>query len=203
MKTLILNGSPRKNGDTSALIGAFARNLQGEYRIIDCCSANIAPCIDCRSCRQRLSCPIIDEMQEIYAYLSECDNLILASPVHYAELSSGLLKVASRFQIYSSALIFRHENLPLHIRHGAVLLAQGGSGGAERADETARLIFQGLGVTEIYPRICSEQTDRVAAADDEKALREAAKLAAWLNTFDHPQQTVYETPQSDKTQFSG
>lgn len=28
-------------------------------------------------------------MQDIYGYLSECENLILASPIHYAELSAG------------------------------------------------------------------------------------------------------------------
>lgn len=198
MKTLLLNGSPRENGDTAALINAFTRHLQGEYRIIDCYSPNLSPCTDCRFCREKLSCPINDEMQEIYAYLSECDNLILASPVHYAELSSGLLKVASRFQMYSSALIFRHEKLPLHIKRGAVLLAQGGSGGAERAFETARLIFQSLGVTEIYSLICSEHTDRLPAVNDEKALSETVKLAAWLNIFASPQQTVYGIPQVTK-----
>lgn len=133
MKTLILNGSPRKSGDTTALICALTGHLQGEYRIIDCHFTNIDPCMDCRCCRERLSCPINDKMQEIYDYLSDCDNLILASPVHYAELSSGLLKIASRFQIYSSAMIFRHEKLPLHIGRGAVLLAHGGSGDAERS----------------------------------------------------------------------
>ena len=115
MRTLILNGSPRKKGDTTALIGAFTKHLQGEYRIIDCYSTNLSPCMDCRFCQEKLSCPINDKMQEIYDYLSDCDNLILASPVHYAELSSGLLKIASWFQIYSSALIFRHEKLPLQV----------------------------------------------------------------------------------------
>ena len=146
MKTLILNGSPRKDEDTVFLINKLLSRLQGEYKIIDCYTADIAPCIDCRCCREKLSCPIKDEMQEFYAYLLECDNLILASPVHYAELSSDLLKVASRFQIYSSALIFRHETLPVKAKCAAVILAQGGSGGAERAYETARLIFQSTAV---------------------------------------------------------
>ena len=85
MKTLILNGSPRKSGDTTALICALTGHLQGEYRIIDCHFTNIAPCMDCRCCREKLSCPINDKVQEIYDYLSDCDNLILASPVHYAD----------------------------------------------------------------------------------------------------------------------
>lgn len=111
MKTLILNGSPRNDGDTAALINRLLLHLHGEYRIYDCYSSDISPCTDCRCCREHLYCPNEDAMQEIYGYLTECDNLILASPVHYAELSSGLLKAASRFQVYSSALIqlFREQ----------------------------------------------------------------------------------------------
>ena len=187
MKTLILNGSPRKDGDTVFLINKLISRLYGEYKIVDCYAADIAPCIDCRCCREKLSCPIKDEMQDIYAYLSECDHVIIASPVHYAELSSGLLKVASRFQIYSSALIFRHESLPVKAKRAAVILAQGGSGGAERAYETARLIFQSIGIKEIYPFVCSGNTDRLPAADDEKAISDVLKLAEWLNTFEDEQ----------------
>ena len=181
MKALILNGSPRRNGDTADMLHALTERLHGTYKVCDCYHSSIAPCADCRCCRERLYCPIDDEMQEVYASLAGCDTLILASPVHYAELSSGLLTVVSRFQMYSSALIFRHEALPLHIRRGAVLLAQGGSGGAQRAYETARLIFQELGVTEVYPLVCSEQTDRMAASEDEKMLREIQALGAWLD----------------------
>ncbi len=64
MKTLILNGSPRKDGDTVFLIKKLLSRLQGEYKIVDCYAADIAPCIDCRCCREKLSCPIRDEMQE-------------------------------------------------------------------------------------------------------------------------------------------
>lgn len=195
MKTLILNGSPRNDGDTAALISQLLLRLQGEYRIYDCYSNDISPCTDCRCCREQLYCPNEDAMQDIYGYLAECDNLLLASPVHYAELSSGLLKVVSRFQMYSSALIFRHEQLPVSVKRGAVLLAQGGSGGAERAYETARLIFQSIGVKDVYPLICSENTDRLSASEDENALTETKKLAEWLNSFAEPQLNYDNIPQ--------
>ena len=35
MKTLILNGSPRKNGDTASLIEKITEKIVGEYRIVD------------------------------------------------------------------------------------------------------------------------------------------------------------------------
>ena len=180
MKTLILNGSPRNDGDTAALIQQLLMHLQGEYRIYDCYSSDISPCTDCRCCRALPYCPKEDTMQEIYSDLTECDNLVLASPVHYAELSSGLLKAASRFQVYSSALIFRREPLPVSVKRGAVLLSQGGSGGAERAYETAGLLFQGIGVKHVYPMVCSMNTDRLPASADERVTAEIRQLADWL-----------------------
>lgn len=74
------------------------------------------------------------------------------------------------------------------------MLTQGGSGGAERAYETARLIFQSIGVKEVYPLVCSGNTDRLPAADDEKAIGDVLKLAEWLNIFEDAMQNHGKTP---------
>lgn len=50
MKTLILNGSPRKNGDTASLIEKITEKIVGEYRIVDAYRCHISPCLDCRYC---------------------------------------------------------------------------------------------------------------------------------------------------------
>ena len=50
MKTLILNGSPRKNGDTAQLLELAKAQLQGTYHVVSAYTANIHPCIDCRHC---------------------------------------------------------------------------------------------------------------------------------------------------------
>ena len=181
MKTLILNGSPRAGGDTAALLKAFTSALAGEYMVKNCFGADISPCTDCRACRVSQSCALHDDMQEIYRCLAECDNVVIASPVHYGELSSSLLSAAGRFQLYSSAMIFRHEKPNIAAKRGAVILAQGGSGGAERAYETAVLIFRSIGITEVMPMVCSGNTDRLPAAEDKAALSAAVSLAARLN----------------------
>ena len=80
MKTLILFGSPHTDGDTAALISALTAKLSGEYKLINCYTADIAPCADCRCCRERLYCPINDEMQAVYEYLR--------SEEHTSELQS-------------------------------------------------------------------------------------------------------------------
>ena len=73
MKTLIFNGSPRKNGDTVSLIRKVTEGLEGEYKIVNAYYCNISPCIDCRYCRRKPGCAIQDEMQEIYDYIEDCD----------------------------------------------------------------------------------------------------------------------------------
>ena len=103
MKTLIFNGSPRKNGNTMALIEMITRNLQGEYRIVNTYNCNISPCVDCRYCWEQDDCSIDDEMQEIYAYIQKCDNIVIASPIYFSELTGKLLDVGSRLQRYFCA----------------------------------------------------------------------------------------------------
>ena len=64
-KTLIFNGSPRRNGDTAALLRVLTEALTGEYRVVDCYREKISPCIDYRSCRKEKKCVLNDAMQEI------------------------------------------------------------------------------------------------------------------------------------------
>jgi len=182
MKTIIFNGSARKNGDTAFLVHSLTSQLSGDVQIIDCCGPHIAPCRDCRFCKSTLQCSIDDDMQHIYGHLADCDQIVLASPVHYGTLSAELLKTASRFQIYSSAMIFRREQLSLHAKKGAVLLAQGGSGGAEQAYETAKIIFRSIGISNVFPMICSKKTDSVPASQDMQTLKDVRLLADWMNT---------------------
>ena len=75
MKTLIMNGSPRINGNTASLLEIIKENIDGEYRIIDTYRCSISPCLDCRFCWENNGCIIDDEMQEIYDYIQNCYNI--------------------------------------------------------------------------------------------------------------------------------
>lgn len=103
METLILNGSPKRNGNTVALIGAFTKHLNGDVRVVSSHFDNISPCLDCRYCWDNPGCIINDDMQSVYPYLESCDNLVIASPIWFSELSGPLLTLASRIQTYLAA----------------------------------------------------------------------------------------------------
>ena len=180
-KTLIFYGSPRKQGDTAALLGVLTAGLEGEYRIVDCYRADISPCIDCRHCRGEKRCVLADGMQEIYPYLEECDNAVIASPIYYAELTGKLLDVASRFQLYYSARFFRGEETGIKPKKGGVILVGGGDGDPKRPYATARILLRQMNTTEIFPLVCSHATNTLPAAEDAEAVAAVRRLAAFLN----------------------
>ena len=107
MKTLIFNGSPRKNGDTSQLLQKFCAGLDGEYRIVRAYDGAIKPCVDCRYCWEHPGCAIKDGMTEIYDWIADCDNVVIASPVYFSELTGPLLSVLSRVQTLFCGRFFR------------------------------------------------------------------------------------------------
>ncbi len=103
MKTLILNGSPRPQGDTVALIQAFREGLKGEIWQIDAYRMNVSPCVDCRACMRGGGCRIQDDMEQIYQAAAEADVLAIASPLYFSTLTGPLLSLCSRFQALYAA----------------------------------------------------------------------------------------------------
>ncbi|MDR3278313.1 MAG: NAD(P)H-dependent oxidoreductase, partial [Oscillospiraceae bacterium] len=87
--TLIINGSPRVNGDTAALICELRRHLNGEVAELSAYRAKLAPCVDCRSCWVQKGCVVEDDMRVIYG--DAFDNVVLASPVYYSTLPGPVL----------------------------------------------------------------------------------------------------------------
>lgn len=63
MKTLIINGSPRKNGDTAFLLSKLKEYIKHEIVEVRAYYDNIAPCIDCRACTKEKGCKINDGMK--------------------------------------------------------------------------------------------------------------------------------------------
>lgn len=182
IKTLIFNGSPRKNGDTAFLIKNLTAQLQGECKIINAYTANISPCIDCRKCWNEYGCIIKDEMQEVYSYLEICDNVIIASPIYFSELTGKLLDITSRLQMYFSANRFLNIKPKLKEKKGAVILAGGGTGSPQKAYETAACLLHYMNVQTIHPLICCHNTDNIPAEKDTQILYEIHKATAFFNS---------------------
>lgn len=181
MKTLILNGSPRKNGDTASMIELLINHLDGEYRIIDTYHCNISPCVDCRFCWNHRGCSIDDDMTDLYSYIESCDNILIASPIFFSELSGSLLSVCSRFQRYFCSSHFQKESSIVKPKKGAVILVGGGDGNPQKPYDTAVCLLYHVNAVDVYPLVCSFNTNAMPAINDKNAVDSVIKISKFFN----------------------
>lgn len=97
-KILILNGSPRKNGNTSELVKYFTNGAEGagnEVTTFFLRSMNIHGCLGCFGGHSDRECPCVqnDDMKDIYPEIKKADVIVFASPLYYWNIS-GYLKNA-------------------------------------------------------------------------------------------------------------
>lgn len=102
MKILLLSGSPRKNGNSSAMADAFTAGAESaghEVVRFDVASMNIAGCQGCVFCHVQGDgqCIQQDDMNEIYPHLMDCDMIVFASAVYYWTLTAQLQAALHRF----------------------------------------------------------------------------------------------------------
>ena len=94
-KIVILNGSPRKKGNTSALVKAFTEGAESAGNTVTeffLGGMNIRGCRGCFGGHSGRECPCVqkDDMNQIYPAVKDCDVVVLASPLYYWNLSGQL-----------------------------------------------------------------------------------------------------------------
>lgn len=180
MKTLILAGSPRRHGDSWSLLDHLLPRIPGEHLIVDAYRTSIAPCVDCRHCWTQPGCAIQDEMQQVYAFIQDCDCIIIASPIYFSELTGKLLDVGSRLQTYFCARFFRGEEPILKPKRGAVILAGGGDGHMDKPFDTACTLLHHMNCRDIHPCVFCHSTNERPTAEDVQALAGLESIASFL-----------------------
>lgn len=180
MKTLILNGSPRDNGNTAFLVNELIQKLDGHVLCLKTFDSDIQPCSDCRYCFASSGCCVQDDMQFIYEYLEECDNIVLASPINFTELAGTLLVIMSRLQAVYANKRFLKINSIHKRKKGAIILTGGGDGGCEKAESTASILLKCM-QADVTGKVYSLKTDTLPAKEDEEAICGILALAEEFN----------------------
>ena len=179
-KTIIINGSPRVNGNTAYLIAELKKHLEGEVIEISAFRSGIAPCVDCRACWTTAKCVVEDDMQIIYD--DDFDNIVIASPVYYSTLPGSVLSLMSRLQPWHAATFFIKEPLNQRPKKSAAILTAGGKGNEANAQHHLSAFFKQVNATGFRDNIvCSGKTDTIPSWEDEEAIAKVAELAKWLN----------------------
>lgn len=124
MRVVILNGSPRRNGNTKQMIEAFCEGLKEakqKWDVFDVYKMTIHGCLACEYCHTKGNgrCVQRDDMQKIYWKLQDADMLVIASPIYYHGLS-GQVKCAID-RLYATA----YPTKPPKLEKVAVFLSSG------------------------------------------------------------------------------
>lgn len=99
MKVLILNGSPKENGNTAVAIHEMEKVFQEngmEVETVHVGNKNIRGCVACTSCYKTGKCVFDDAVNEIAPKFEEADGLVVASPVYYASANATLIACLDR-----------------------------------------------------------------------------------------------------------
>lgn len=104
MKVLILNGSPKPDGNTAIAIEEMRKVFAEEgveTEIVQVGSKDVRGCIACGRCGELGRCVFDDVVNEIAEKFEKADGLVVASPVYYASANATLIAVLDRL-FYSS-----------------------------------------------------------------------------------------------------
>ena len=99
MKVLMINGSPRKEGNTSIALQEMEKIFQAEGIEVETVSIggkDIRGCIACGQCHAKGKCVFDDIVNELAPKFQEADGLVIASPVYYASANATLIACLDR-----------------------------------------------------------------------------------------------------------
>ena len=123
MKVLLLNGSPKANGNTALALQEMAAVFAKEgieAEIIHVGNKDIRGCVACGSCGRLGKCVFDDMVNEVAAKFEAADGLVIGSPVYYAGANATVMALLQRL-FYSS-----HFDKTMKVGASVVVARRGG-----------------------------------------------------------------------------
>ena len=99
MKVLMINGSPRANGNTAIALEEMKKIFEAsevETEIVQIGNQAVRGCIACNRCSELGKCVFLDVVNELAPKCEQADGLVIASPVYYASANATLIAALDR-----------------------------------------------------------------------------------------------------------
>lgn len=181
---LCVAGSPRRHGNSDALLDALAEGVEsagGVARRLVASTAGVAPCRGCNACSRTGECVVRDGMDEVREALDAADAIVIATPVYFATVPATLKALYDRCQPYWARRYVLGEPAPQVYRPGALMLVGGGGDpfGTACAVTPTRSVMNVLGVSldEVIEVIGADSPGDVVRFESELARARACGAA--------------------------
>lgn len=173
MKVLIINGSPRTNGNTQIAINELRKEFEKEnieVKNIEIGTKGIRGCIACGTCYKTGKCVFNDLVNEGIELLKEVDGVIIASPVYYASANGSLISFLDRM-FYAN-----HTDLTMKVGASVAVARRGGT--SSTFDELNKYFtISGMPVASSYYWNSVHGRDKGEAQEDKEGLYTMRMLA--------------------------
>lgn len=144
MKVVAFNGSPRRDGNTSILIGRLFRQLENrgiETERVQLADKVIHGCIACEKCmetRNRRCAVTNDDANECIEKMLGADGIILGSPVYFQDVTPEMKALIDR-----TGYVSRSNGRMFRKKVGAMVVAVRRSGAIHTLDTMAHFFLSG------------------------------------------------------------
>lgn len=95
----MLNGSPRKDGNTAIALKEMEKIFQAEgidVETVQVGNQAVRGCISCYSCKKNGKCIFDDQVNQVASKFQDADGLVVASPVYYGSANGTLVSFLDR-----------------------------------------------------------------------------------------------------------
>lgn len=173
MTVLMINGSPRPNGNTSLALAEMQKVFEQngvEVKTVAIGAHNIRGCVACLSCRKTGRCVFDDEVNRAAELFRDCDGLVVASPVYYASANGTVISFLDR--------LFYSTPFPKAMKVGAAVAVARRGGCSATFDQLNKYFtISGMPVASSQYWNSVHGRDPGEAAQDEEGLQTMRVLA--------------------------
>jgi multimeric flavodoxin WrbA len=182
MKVIGFNGSPRKDGNTTTLMGYLFREIEKEgieTELVQLSAKAIHGCIACRKCFENKNqrCAVQDDAANEYiGKMATAQAIVLGSPSHFQDVTAEMKALIDRAGFVGLANGKMHKN-----KVGAALSCFRRSGGMHAIETMSHFFFSNEMI--IAGRVLSVARDKGEVEKDDEGVQSAQTLGqkmAWL-----------------------
>lgn len=127
MNVLILNGSPRRHGNVSAMLDAIREEAErngASVTTVFVSELQVKPCTGCMTCRKTRRCVLPEDgAQQVLSAIDRCDVLVVGAPCYWGNMPGQLKIVFDRIVYGLIGESSRGLPLPLHKGKKAILVS--------------------------------------------------------------------------------
>ena len=173
MNVLMINGSPRKDGNTTIAVNEMVKTFESEnieVEVVQVGTMDIRGCIACGSCHKTGKCVFDDIVNTLHDKLAAADGVVIASPVYYASANGSLISLLDR--------LFYSNRSDLTMKVGAsIAIARRGGASATFDELNKYFTISGMPIVSSYYWNSVHGRDKGEAEEDVEGLYTMRMLA--------------------------